>query len=280
MCDVFGRADLFRGQPQVEKRIVKWGQNAKPVELPHSAVVISEDVLLERIGEGVEVAPQTVHPDWTIYAGKPLPVQVQELSFGSRMATASIVKLRTGCDAAAAWAESLSDGWLFLISAGEHGWLLAAGAHRDSLLRESCIIQGQLESLEECSREFPASPRASLPMTGSQWLACGTAALAFDPICGEGAGNAVREAILASALIRAALHSRDTESLKQHYQSRLLGGFERHLQICDGFYNTGQGPWWEHERESLRQGLAWCSAERAKLPPNRYRLRGFELEPA
>ena len=38
-------------------------------------------------------------------------------------------------------------------------------------------------------------------MCGPGWLSCGTAALSFDPICGDGTGHAVREGILAAAVI-------------------------------------------------------------------------------
>src|SRR5689334_16779331 len=71
ISDTFGREDLFAGQPRIEKRIVKWGQNAKPVELSHFAVVISEDVLLERIALGESGISS--EPDWTVFAGKPSP---------------------------------------------------------------------------------------------------------------------------------------------------------------------------------------------------------------
>src|SRR5690242_8503647 len=47
--DVFGRPDLFYGLPRIERRVVAWGPNAKQLALPHSAVVVSEQVLLERL---------------------------------------------------------------------------------------------------------------------------------------------------------------------------------------------------------------------------------------
>jgi len=40
-------------------------------------------------------------------------------------------------------------------------------------------------------------------LRGPDWLACGTAAVAFDPICGDGTAQAMREAILGCAVITA-----------------------------------------------------------------------------
>ena len=41
---------------------------------------------------------------------------------------------------------------------------------------------------------------AGQSVDGSGWLACGTAAMGFDPICGDGTGYAVREGILGDLL--------------------------------------------------------------------------------
>jgi len=49
LADVFDRRDLFDGLPRINKRVVAWGKNSSPVALAHSAVVASEEVLLDRI---------------------------------------------------------------------------------------------------------------------------------------------------------------------------------------------------------------------------------------
>src|SRR5277367_5992012 len=46
--DIFQRNDLFRDLPVIRKRIVAWGGNA--VEMDHSAVVVSEEALLDSLG--------------------------------------------------------------------------------------------------------------------------------------------------------------------------------------------------------------------------------------
>ena len=97
--------------------------------------------------------------------------------------------------------------------------------------------------------------------------------MSLDPICGDGSGHAVREAILATAVIRGSARS----GMLEHYQSRLHLAFERHLTLCRNYYLTGNsGPWWDAETSLLDRGLAWT---RLHTPPtSQYRLNGIDLE--
>ena len=60
--DIFQRNELFQDLPVIRKRVVSWG-SAAPVELEHSAVVISEEDLLVRLTSGARdfVAENFVH---------------------------------------------------------------------------------------------------------------------------------------------------------------------------------------------------------------------------
>src|SRR5205823_7498746 len=137
---------------------------------------------------------------------------------------------------------------------------------------------GWLISVRESGGDFPVAPRIASPLCGPGWLACGSAALAFDPICGDGTAHAIREAILAAAVIRAAAQGEDTESLLAHYRARLTAGFQRHLLLCREFYSSGgPGEWWRSQCAALDRGLEWCAGQMRGLPPFRYRLDGFEL---
>jgi hypothetical protein len=282
ILDVFGREGLFDGLPRISTRIVAWSQDAEPVVLPHSAVVVSERVLLDRIRPQLpdEVSAGGA-PDWSIVAARPLLTHSQEHQFGSRIATASRVRFRPGTDTQACWIESCARGWLFLLPAADGGgWLLSVGDSAESLLAESSLIAKQIAETESGGASFPSHPRITDPLCGVGWLACGTAALGFDPLCGDGAGHAVREAILASAVVRAASAGGDVNTLVMHYRARLLGGFAKHLQVCREFYKTGRrGEWWDGEVESVNQGLDWCSSQLADLSGVHYRLNGFTLEP-
>jgi hypothetical protein len=275
--DIFQRSDLFQDAPQIRKRMVAWGADSHVLALDHSAVVVSEELVLKELSPKLALNDSNTAPDWTIYASRPLPTPVEEHPFGSRMASAVPVNLEASTDPAACWIESLEDGWLFLIpNAPGTAWLLAVGSAPSELLASSRVIREQIAGAQPESGKFPAYPRIVSPLCGDGWLACGTAAMAFDPLCGDGTAHAIREAILASAVIRAAANA----DVLAHYQARLTAGFRRHLALCQGFYTSGgASPWWRRELDSIQQGIAWCDRRLAAHGDFRYQLRDFELHP-
>ena len=273
--DVFGRQDLFGGLHRIDQRVVAWGPEAEPKMLPHSAIVISERQLADRLRPPVGNARSTA-PDWTIFASRPLPPETVEHRFGSRSAKATLVQLADQTDSATCWIESLDNGWLFLIpNSPREGWLLTVG---DAPLEASRVIVPQIASAKGVGAvaAFMACPRMVNPICDAGWLACGTAAMAFDPICGDGTGNAVREAILAAAVVRA---PGPVEDRLAHYRMRLLSGFLRHLDQCRQFYATGgTSDWWRAEHLEILRGMNWCQTQLDTEGQYRYQLRGFDLE--
>lgn len=271
--DIFDRPALFADLPRIRKRVVAWGPGAKPIEVEHSAVVVSEELLLEGIRPAL--LPNGRDYDWTIFAAKPLPSTVVEHCFGTRLASAAPVTPIESCDPAACWIESLDDGWLFLVP----GWLLAVGATAEKLLGASRLIAGQITQVGACSSTFPAYARIASPLSAPGWLACGTAAMGFDPICGDGTAHAIREAVLASAVIRALAAGGSTDDLLSHYQARLTAGFRRHLTLCRQFYlSGGTGSLWDSELRAIDRGIQWCDGALLNHASFRYQLRGFDLE--
>jgi hypothetical protein len=261
---IFGQDDLFRGLPQITKRVVAWG--SAPVEMPHSAVVISEEELL---GALPSASREETKADWTICAAPPLPGSTTEHRFGSRIASAMKVEIKSAEDTC--WIESLEDGWLFLNS----GWLLSVGG--DDLLKKSTLVRDQIARVDDGGGRFPASPRMVSPLGGDGWIACGSAAMGFDPLCGDGTAHAVREAIMASAVIRASSNG-DVKGLLAHYESRLTAGFHRHLGACRQFYSSGgTGEWWKRELAAVDLGMDWCARRLEGLGGYRYRLVDLEL---
>lgn len=281
--EIFERPDLFDGLPRIRQRVVAWGTSSQPVALPHSAVVVSEEELLNRIDPQLEIEDrsETVDPDWTIFAARPLPAPCTEHHFGSRMAASSRAMLKPGCDSDACWIESCEGGWLFLVPCGaEDAFLLSVGDSAEALLAVSRLVSEQIAELGAMGGTFPCHPRIAEPLGAAGWLACGTAALGFDPLCGDGTGNAAREAILGSAVIRAAVEGADVEEMVAHYRARLLAGFQKHLEACRPFYETGgSAHWWNQELDALHRGLAWCGGQLEHVTGFRYRLNGFALEP-
>ena len=277
--DVFGRNDLFPDAVRIRKRVVAWGPNAPALTLDHSAAVVPEASLLEAMGAGAVASAESPAADWTVWAARPLPPRSNEHHFGSRLAFAGPVKLKENAAQETCWVESLESGWLFLIpGANGSGSLISVGGGADSQLAQSRVVAEQVAHVTAPASEFPAHPRIASPLCGPGWLACGSAAMAFDPICGDGTAHAVREAILASAVIRAAAREEDNDRLFAHYEARLTAGFHRHLLLCREFYKSGgAGPWWKSELSELQRGIEWCDHKLRPALNFQYRLEGFEL---
>jgi hypothetical protein len=278
--DIFDKQDLFRDAPHVRKRMVAWGPDSTTLALDHSAAVVSEDVLLRELRPGLLLRDDAgAAPSWTIFSSRPLPSPAEEHAFGTRIASAIAVTLKDGSQPAACWIESLEHGWLFLIpTTPGSAWLLAVGDLPHVLLPASRVIREQIEQAQPGAGSFPAYPRIVSPASGDRWLACGSAAMAFDPLCGDGTAHAIREAILASAVIREVMKEGPNDNVLAHYGARLTAGFRRHLTLCREFYTSGgRGTWWNQESKSIQQGIDWCDHRLRTHGEFRYQLKDFEL---
>ncbi|MBV9772219.1 MAG: hypothetical protein JOZ32_21785 [Bryobacterales bacterium] len=272
--EIFDRPGLFHNAPRIRRRVAAWGHEAKPVSLEHSAVMVSEQMLLDAIRPSVGGAG---HRDatWTILATRPLPELTDQHAFGSRSASVAPVTLQATSPVETCWIESLDEGWLFLTP----DWLLSVGASADVLLAQSRVVVSQIADFRPSQGTFPAYARITWPLAGAGWLACGSAAMAFDPICGDGTAHAIREAILASAVLRGIANGGSTQELLSHYQMRLTAGFQRHLMLCRQFYESGgRARFWRSELAAIDRGIEWCGNQMARHTGFRYQLRGFELE--
>jgi len=278
---IFPSRDLLSVGHAIHKRVVVWGPAAEPISLPHSALVISETDLLARLWAQVSAPAQSPAGGWKFLSSGPGSLEQQ--AFGTRVASVVGAVLKRVVDQSACWIESVDTGWLFLLPRGENAsaTLIAVGETPSALLGQSRIIAALIDILDGPTAEFPAYPRIAVPLCGDDWLACGASAIGFDPLCGEGTGNAARQAYLATALIAAVRKGEPVDDLLAHYTSRQMHGFLRHLQICLGFYQSaGAGAFWQSEAALLQQGIEWAwriLKEQAKPPT--YRLVGRQLEP-
>jgi hypothetical protein len=202
------------------------------------------------------------------------------MHFGSRMAFVTEVALTDEAERDACWVESVENGWLFLLSSGnDKGSLISVGGRTEHLLQKSRLVGSQVRELEDKFFEFPAYPRILSSLCGEGWLACGTAAVSFDPLCGEGAGNAVREAILASAAVQSILAGQAVEEILADYSLRLMLGFLRHLEHCRAFYRKACATaFWSSELALIERGIAWTKSQLSNAAHPRFRLVGFGLE--
>src|SRR3954468_8662042 len=169
-----------------------------------------------------------------------MPIEGRRHRFGSRRATAVKAKIKDPADLSACMIESLEEGWLFLIPrTADEAWLIGVGGTIKDLIGQSSLIAARVELIGSAAGDFETAPSIFTPLSGEGWLACGTAAISFDPICGDGTAQAVREAILAVAVVNGLVHGGDRAALLAHYEAVLTAAMRRHLVLCADFYRTG-----------------------------------------
>jgi len=273
---VLDRPELFSDRPRVTRRVVAWGSD-EAVTLPHGAAVVSEGDLEAALAQ-TDATPPSAPATMTIHAGPPFP-EPDLRRFGSRRTSTTEVRLLDAADRDACWVEALGEGWLFLTPAdNDTAWLLAVGAPAQDLLEASRLIAPRIAPVGDPSADFDTSPRMLARLRGPDWLACGTAAVAFDPICGDGTAQAMREAILGCAVITAIGEGGDREAVLGHYEAMLTAAMRRHLRLCAQFYASGgQGDWWRAQMAGLAEGFDWCTRRLAREPEPRFELHGFRL---
>lgn len=279
IADVFGASTMLAGLPRITRRVVLWGKGEATI-LPHDAVAATQADLHAAIPLACDSIDPPEAPNFTLYAGSPPSEAGPLLHFGHRPASACRVSLADKADHAAVFIEAVSAGWLFLIPSGDgQGWLLGVGGAVEDLLGESRLIATQVQNLGSATAHFETAPRMLPRLADEGWLALGSSALTFDPICGDGSAQSLRGAILAAAVVEAALapHA-DKPALFAHYQAMLIAAMRRHLQISAQFYASGgDGPWWRAQLAATAQGYDWCTRQLAACPEPGFTLRGFAL---
>src|SRR5580704_74808 len=217
---------------------------------------------------------------WTIDTARAPGHTGEEMHFGSRMARVTEVELAEDAEGDACWVEAVPEGWLFLLATGGgRGSLIGVGTAVEALLAESRLVGRQIKRLCGVLGEFVAYPRTAATLCGPGWLTCGSAAMTFDPLCGEGAGNAAREAILACAAVRAIAGGQSEEDILAEYSLRLRLGFLRHLENCREFYRRDTASaFWASELEWIERGISWTQEKLRGLGRPKFRLVGFDLE--
>ncbi|SDF05835.1 hypothetical protein [Terriglobus roseus] len=286
--EIFPIADagdaLYAGFLPIRRRIVLWGNAKEAVSFPHLGLVAPEDVLLERLWDQTSFDRNHVESEGCAWKIKTLGSNASiesALRVGERYAHIAVAQLLPTAPDDACWVESTTNGWLFLLPRGEgQATLMAVGDTPQVLLQDSRLISHQLDSVTPTSALVPASSQLALTLTEPGIIACGSAAMSFDPLCGEGAGNAIREAFLAAAVIRAGLAGHPIAELAEHYESRLCLGFARHLEVCLQFYQSGgTSDFWREQVDVLNKGAQYLSTLLTQASPPRYRLVGRDLIP-
>lgn len=280
--DVFAGHDALARAHRIARRVVRWGTD-QPHVFAHDGWVIGGDALNQALPwPEPRATPGHEHLTPALALTATRPVDSRVMHFGAREARAVPVVLTPGADRAAALVEALGQGWLFLIPTGaDAGWLLVVGAEPEDALRESRLIAPAIAATGAVLSCFETAPRLLDNPLGAGTLTIGSAALALDPICGDGTATAVRGGILAAAT-GAALAGYDPgldcDAVCAHYRAMMIAAMRRHLTTSWPFYaRGGDSAWWRDEAAALADGHAWCTRQLAEAGEARFVLIGDRL---
>jgi len=278
--DVFTGFALPDGAHPIERRVVLWGTDT-PRVFAHRGWVIAGNRLAQALPwpDSDEDADHT-SPALALTTTPPADARV--IHFGAREAMALPVELTPRADRAAALVEALAQGWLFLIPTGDTtGWLLVVGNDAELDLRDSRLVAPAVAAIGAVSSCFETAPKLLDNPAGHGSLMLGSAALALDPICGDGTATAVRGGILAAAAA-AAISGHDAglddAAVLAHYRAMMIATMRRHLTVSWPFYaRGGNSAWWRAEAGALAEGHAWCTRQLAQAGEAQFVLMGDRL---
>jgi hypothetical protein len=152
------------------------------------------------------------------------------------------------------------------------------GGLPDTLLADSRLVAPAIGTLGAVEARFETAPRLLDQLVGEDWLALGSAALGFDPLCGDGTATAARGGILAGAVATAIAEGAAPGPLLRHYRAMLIAALRRHLAACLPFYERGGvGAWWREQAQATANGHAWCTKMLSSEPEPRFVLVGNRL---
>lgn len=182
-----------------------------------------------------------------------------------------------------AWMAALPDGRRYLQIAIDVG---SAALPPKKALAQRCAerfrtIEAAQPFLQDATPLGEPIARASTPvlnevLTGDDWLRVGDAAMAVDPLSGNGLFQALSSALQAPAVIRTMLHSPERAALAREFHRRRIEHlFFRFARIGRDFYATEAGwadaPFWRARRgwpdaEPLHRAVTPAEVEVARRP--------------
>jgi len=202
--------------------------------------------------------------EWLVDAGgRPAPGR-PALRFGRRHARACRVRLHARARQDTSMFEALPGAWLFLAPLGGGDAVLQAVMADAEAAPPLRALVGSSPRLAAVVVDLPADPPVmppvpSMPVLSSSpaehgRLAIGDAALAFDPLCGDGVGGALRTAALAAGVLEAIEDGGSLRPLLEHHECRLRAATVQHVTRCLAFYGELTG--WNAEIAAMVAGLA------------------------
>src|SRR5262249_33457163 len=101
-------------------------------------------------------------------------------------------------------------------------------------------LRAAADDVVAIGRPAPIAPSLARSLHAPAGLGIGDAALALDPLRGDGAGFALRGALLAQAVLAAIERGEDRERCVGHYARRMRAVFAGHLRGCIAHYRAAR----------------------------------------
>ncbi|QES58171.1 hypothetical protein DEJ51_31845 [Streptomyces venezuelae] len=203
-------------------------------------------------------------PQWTVTAASHPD---DRRTAGRRRLLAGDTALAPGQDDTTARLACTELAWLHLTPLGDGSALLQAmvpgpAAHPENLLGRllaASTLAPRLLGPPAAAVSLPAAPHlhrtpATAPTTRTPGrLLVGAGAIRYDPLSGTGTAQALRTAVLATAVIDAAAAGTSPQALCAHYTARLQAAFRAHLATCARLYPQAfPSTAWHHEIDACR----------------------------
>jgi len=308
-----GADDLAGGAVRLRARTVRWG-NSPEVTVEHAGMVVDGESLRQRLlarlpsahpgrvrlaevgpagltGRlaGVDPGVQVVDASGRRAHAATVLGQSERRVLGRRCVLAAQASLAEPCAPEGCWMETVRGGWIFLapaevgqgvLQAMVPAWPEDPESTLRRMLAEARLIRGRVGALAGPVTVLPAAPECSDPLLGAGWIAVGDAAIALDPVSGDGTGHGLRGAVLAASTLDAVASGRLDRSCLGHYHARLVEALRVHLQRCLAYYSAASfSPTWQGERAAIAQALQAMAGSPGAPVQLRYALRGSQLVP-
>lgn len=159
--------------------------------------------------------------------------------------------------------EAQPDGWFYAGSLGRNRWAL--GFHTSP--REAALIRRTPQILKEMILKAPTlsslfgafefeGPIAvrdargawMAPCVGSSWIACGDAALSFDPLAGQGLFNALRTGMAAADEIQRSASGKIATTYEDELNKVATIYLQRRRELYGAGSRWGDQPFWRVQR--------------------------------
>ncbi len=259
-ADLFGiDVAALRIGPMVDKRRVDWSAGSAgavaQVALVCDAADFAATLARPLRDAGCVSADMTDDDvDWTFDASGRPPGGA--LHAGKRVA--QFVRAVDAADDATTTVTATATGWIFTAPHPRGGLaaLLVSPAVADSATGADDVAERlgeagcrlSADDIVDVGQPVPIAPALAQPLHAGACLRIGDAALALDPLRGDGVGFALRGALLAQAVLAAAERGEDRERCLAHYAQRLRAVFASHLLGCASHYGAARhAAIWRHD---------------------------------